>query len=257
MNIGLLHTALDGREGHAPYAPCSLHDLFGRNYDYWALGHVHEREIVCEEPVPVVFSGNTQGRHCRETGPRGVTLVDFQGAGAPRLRFVPVHDIEWHLIGVDVSEAATLDDVLERVYGAFKPLAKSPGVVAVRVVLEGSTSLDRRLRGSEERILAELRAVGARLGRDRIWLEKVRIKTSPSRKQGDPEASGPLLRMLGELAKETAWKDILFEDPHIGPLLNEVRAATRSDDVADLDLDEFADTVLAELEQRLLGHRGE
>jgi DNA repair exonuclease SbcCD nuclease subunit len=46
FNIGLLHTSLNGREGHDTYAPCSLDDLKSKGYDYWALGHVHEREVV-------------------------------------------------------------------------------------------------------------------------------------------------------------------------------------------------------------------
>ena len=34
VNIGLLHTALDGREGHEPYAPCSVDELVNKGYDY-------------------------------------------------------------------------------------------------------------------------------------------------------------------------------------------------------------------------------
>jgi len=48
FNIGVLHTALTGRVGHEPYAPCSLDDLTSRGYDYWALGHVQNRELLCE-----------------------------------------------------------------------------------------------------------------------------------------------------------------------------------------------------------------
>lgn len=61
LNIGMLHTALAGRSGHAPYAPCSLDDLKAKHYDYWALGHVHEFERVCDAPH-VIFPGNIQGR---------------------------------------------------------------------------------------------------------------------------------------------------------------------------------------------------
>ena len=67
FNIGLLHTSADGRPGHDPYAPCSLDKLRAKGYDYWALGHVHAREVLCDDPW-VVFSGNTQGRHIRELG---------------------------------------------------------------------------------------------------------------------------------------------------------------------------------------------
>ncbi|MEN9581183.1 MAG: hypothetical protein RJA70_4192, partial [Pseudomonadota bacterium] len=62
LNIGLLHTCVTGRAGHEPYAPCGLEGLLAKNYDYWALGHIHEREILHEDPW-VVFPGNLQGRH--------------------------------------------------------------------------------------------------------------------------------------------------------------------------------------------------
>ena len=42
--------------------------LVARGYDYWALGHVHQREVVHEAPH-VVFPGNLQGRHVRDKAP--------------------------------------------------------------------------------------------------------------------------------------------------------------------------------------------
>jgi DNA repair protein SbcD/Mre11 len=69
-NIGILHTSLTGRDGHDVYAPCSLDDLLRVGYQYWALGHVHAREVVHADP-PIVFPGNLQGRHARETRPKG------------------------------------------------------------------------------------------------------------------------------------------------------------------------------------------
>jgi DNA repair exonuclease SbcCD nuclease subunit len=74
FNIGLLHTALSGREGHEPYAPCSVDDLRSKGYQYWALGHVHKREEVHNDPW-IVFPGNIQGRHIREIGHKGCTMV--------------------------------------------------------------------------------------------------------------------------------------------------------------------------------------
>jgi DNA repair exonuclease SbcCD nuclease subunit len=67
LNVGLLHTALSGRRGHAPYAPCDAVSLAHRGYDYWALGHVHQREIVSTAPY-IVFPGNLLGRHVRVEG---------------------------------------------------------------------------------------------------------------------------------------------------------------------------------------------
>jgi DNA repair exonuclease SbcCD nuclease subunit len=60
FNIGLLHTSLTGRPGHDNYAPTTPDTLTLKGYDYWALGHVHAREVVQEEPW-IVFPGNLQG----------------------------------------------------------------------------------------------------------------------------------------------------------------------------------------------------
>jgi len=73
FNIGLLHTCLDGKPGHEPYAPCKIDGLRSKGYEYWALGHVHKREIITQDPW-IVFPGNTQGRHMRETGNKGCYL---------------------------------------------------------------------------------------------------------------------------------------------------------------------------------------
>jgi len=74
FNIGLLHTSLTGREGHEDYAPCTLDELKSKGYEYWALGHVHKREIVSKDPW-IIFPGNIQGRHIKEAGAKGATLV--------------------------------------------------------------------------------------------------------------------------------------------------------------------------------------
>jgi DNA repair protein SbcD/Mre11 len=74
FNIGLLHTCADGRAGHEPYAPCSVDGLSAKGYDYWALGHAHAREVLSRDPW-IVFPGNLQGRHAREIGPKGATVV--------------------------------------------------------------------------------------------------------------------------------------------------------------------------------------
>lgn len=113
FNIGLLHTSVDGREGHEPYAPCTVEGLRSKGYDYWALGHVHKREILHEDPW-IVFPGNTQGRHVRETGPKGCLLVTVQdGRVLPEFRGLDM--LRWSVCEVDVSGTATAEEALDRV----------------------------------------------------------------------------------------------------------------------------------------------
>ncbi|MFM7735219.1 MAG: exonuclease SbcCD subunit D, partial [Alphaproteobacteria bacterium] len=69
FTIGLLHTSLDGREGYRVFAPTRVEALRERRYDYWALGHVHEYDVLSRAPW-VVYPGNPQGRNARELGAR-------------------------------------------------------------------------------------------------------------------------------------------------------------------------------------------
>lgn len=69
FNIGMLHTALAGHEGHAPYAPCEVGDLLAKGYDYWALGHVHDHEVVHEAPH-IVYPGTSRAVTSARPEPR-------------------------------------------------------------------------------------------------------------------------------------------------------------------------------------------
>ena len=75
FNIGVLHTGLGGMGGHENYAPCTLADLVNKGYHYWALGHVHQGQILGERPH-IVFPGNLQGRHIREAGAMPKNIID-------------------------------------------------------------------------------------------------------------------------------------------------------------------------------------
>ncbi|MGC5016340.1 metallophosphoesterase family protein [Streptosporangium sp. DT93] len=173
FNVGLLHTALTGRDGHAPYAPCSMSDLQAKNYDYWALGHVHTREVVSQDPW-IVFPGNLQGRSARETGPKGCTLVTIENL---RVKSAVHHDLDvarWHHLRVDVSSATDADSALDLVR---TQLASLPGgrLRAARVSLTGRSSAHLQLWNDRPRFVNEIRSLANEFGE--LWVEKVRIET--------------------------------------------------------------------------------
>lgn len=74
FHLGVLHCSLDSSSTADRYAPCSLEDLKNAHMDAWALGHIHQRNIVCPQPF-VAYAGNTQGLHIQECGPKGCLLV--------------------------------------------------------------------------------------------------------------------------------------------------------------------------------------
>lgn len=97
FTIGLLHCNLGTNTGHEPYAPCSKKDLIDKNFDYWALGHIHKKLIIRDEYPLVVYSGNPQGLHPKESGAKGCFFVNVDESGAPTLEFIEVDSIRWFL----------------------------------------------------------------------------------------------------------------------------------------------------------------
>ncbi|MBK8637821.1 MAG: DNA repair exonuclease [Chromatiaceae bacterium] len=183
LNIGVLHTALEGYASHARYAPCSLAELTAKGYDYWALGHVHEFAILHRDPW-VVFPGNLQGRHSRETGERGALLVTADEAGIKTVERLAVAVLRWERLELDVAADATLEEVVRRVGRAFEGLiATTPEhlYLAVRLVLRGQTAAHGELFGLAAHLREEVLGQAAAQGLDRLWVEKVCLETRPPR----------------------------------------------------------------------------
>ncbi len=181
FNIGLVHTALDGREGHEPYAPCSLSEMTAKGYDYWALGHVHRRESVNGSNHPrVEYPGNLQGRHIRETGAKGCLLVTIGSDGRSHPDFRPLDVFRWELLPVDVSGLDRTAEVVDAVAGAFSDLLSSATgqALGVRVELTGATALHEALEAESGRLTDELRSCALAESAGRLWVEKVLLRTS-------------------------------------------------------------------------------
>lgn len=177
FNIGLLHTSLTGREGHEDYAPCTLDDLKSKGYDYWALGHVHKREVVSEDPW-IVFPGNIQGRHIKETGTKGATLVTVEDGRITAVDERTLDVLRWVICLVDLSECETVDSVYDAVRQSFEQeLDLADGkILALRLVLTGRCVVHAQLFGRMAQWTEEFRGLAAGLGD--IWLEKVVFRTS-------------------------------------------------------------------------------
>jgi len=196
LNIGVLHTCLEGREGHEPYAPCTLNDLMSRGYEYWALGHVHKKEIISESP-PVVFSGNTQGRNIRETGAKGCMLVNADNGEIKGIEFKNLDVFRWSSLEIDISAAKDIDDVFEI---AEKVIKKEAGAysmpLAVRISLTGSSRLHGRILSREEHVKSGIRACAVDCGNGNIWVEKICFNTRDISARQAPLAGSDALRGL-------------------------------------------------------------
>ncbi len=233
FNIGVLHTALEGHAEHANYAPCSRAELHAKGYQYWALGHVHEFR-QWDEASTIVFPGNLQGRHVRETGRRGAVLVTVDGARAQVERLY-IDVLRWEAVEVDASRCETIDALAQQIGRALEALLAVDGEVprAVRVTVAGATPLHGELFGQAAALRAEvLNQIGI-IGNERLWLEKVKLRTAPpadAALHGEPlEALDDLKRILGEAAADAEFLASLERD--LKPFVGKVRAEIRGSDV--------------------------
>ena len=180
FNIGVLHTSLSGYGEHETYAPCSVETLSAKGYDYWALGHVHAREIVCEHPW-IVFPGVLQGRHARETGACGCELVTVEDGIVRSVEFVECDVVRWCRLELDVSGMQTMDAVLGAARQAMENALSDAGgrTVIARIVLTGRSVLHDRLCASQA-WKEDLRGIAVSMaqGTAQIALEKIRNETS-------------------------------------------------------------------------------
>lgn len=215
INIGMLHTALEGDVRHATYAPCKLGDLQAKRYDYWALGHVHEHAVLAASPASaggtIAFSGVLQGRQVRETGPKGALWVELDEAGA-RLERLVVDVVRWHVLDIDASGVDSFPDLARTIAARLGELldtstaAASDVLVALRLRILGRSPLHGRLLVEQGKLRDETLAQIAAVAPDRVFLEKIECATQPVLGEADAgsgrDAVADLRRILANAAAD-------------------------------------------------------
>lgn len=252
LNIGLLHTSVDGRPGHAPYAPTRLGILQDKGYAYWALGHVHQREILSEAPW-VVFPGNLQGRHAREAGDKGATVVSVERGAIQSVQHRALDVVRFGALSVDATDAADRHDVLDACRAVLEDaLERADGrLLCCRVTVVGRSAAHEALARDPERLAADLRALSLDVGADSLWVERVQLRTGTrvdlDRLRVRDDAIGHVARAVAGLTSEDVV-ELLADD------LDELRTRLPTEVKEDLGLDEtrrLAVELLGELREAL------
>lgn len=184
FNIGVLHCNVGNFSGHESYAPCSLNQLKNHGYQYWALGHVHSYEVLSESTGGyVVYPGNLQGRHIRETGPKGAVIVHVENNIVRNLEFVDCSCVHWYQLTTQVDERfKTVDELLDLVAAEIVDVSDYPNTQVVRVTLQGSTSLHEELHFTDD--IGEVNLLDSlefrvRSEKSNVFIERVDLRTQP------------------------------------------------------------------------------
>jgi DNA repair exonuclease SbcCD nuclease subunit len=176
-----------------------VRSLAARGYDYWALGHVHQRELVAAEPY-IVFPGNLQARHVRETGPKGATLIHVEDGRIVRLEARALDVVRFDQLRVDVSQAEGHEDVARTIKDAVRSaLSAADGrMLAVRVHVIGKTRAHAELARDAERARAQIQSNLNEIQGGDVWLEDVRFATEAALDRRELVARDDV---LGELVR--------------------------------------------------------
>jgi DNA repair exonuclease SbcCD nuclease subunit len=173
-SIAVLHTNVGGQTGHADYAPATVEELSSAGFDYWALGHVHTRSVLANDPSMIVYPGNIQGRHAREGGPRGCYQVDVDTHGRAHLQFIETNVVRWAHLDLSIAGHSRLSSLVDAMLEKGRAAATQfDGPTVVRCTITGSGPLHRDLRkeGIDEELREELHTI--------VPTESVRISTGP------------------------------------------------------------------------------
>lgn len=205
INIAMLHTSLAGSQGHDPYAPCSVPELIAMGFDYWALGHVHKRQVHSEAPW-IVMPGIPQGRDIGEAGPKSATLLTIDEKNIV-VSEVPTSAAEFIEVWVSADGIESDDDLRHQIRDVLlrtaKELASDAGLI--RLSIGGETSRKWQIlrdQDSWREVVAELaRSTGV------LWVERTKFEFSAETAgvATDGSAVAELERIMGEIRSEPAF----------------------------------------------------
>lgn len=204
FNIGILHTSLAGYAGHDTYAPCTMDALIGKGYDYWALGHVHSREVLSTSPH-IVFPGNIQGRHIRETGPKGCMLVSVDNREVIEAEFRELDVLRWYSVSLEMGDF-NVDELMAAFCDRIRGVLSDAGgrIAAVRTVIKAGERIHGAWMQNPDKWRSELRAAAIDAGRGDLWLEKIVFAGGSGRGRVPDGLLGELVRGIHQMGENEA-----------------------------------------------------
>jgi len=207
VNIAMMHTSLMGAAGHDLYAPCSVAELAQTDFDYWALGHVHKRQVHGQNPW-IVMPGMPQGRDIGEAGPKSASILTVQD-GQIDVSELLTSLLEFRACDCVMDGVETDDDVRDALRGCLKAEA-GRGAAILRLRLTGQTTMAWRLRQLADYWQANIAQMAESIGG--LWLEKLILDVSPPSATGTDSAVGEIEQLMHEVATSPASRENLGKE---------------------------------------------
>ncbi|MCD7034846.1 metallophosphoesterase [Metabacillus sp. GX 13764] len=217
-HIAMLHGSAEGAPDHDPYAPFQLKELLDKDFDYWALGHIHKRQVLNHEP-PVIYPGNIQGRSRKETGEKGCYLVELSENG-PEYAFYPLNDVIWKKQSIQMEGISSFDALLEECLALVEAARREKEAVCLFIGLAGISHLADEL--EERQALQELRDNLNEFEAEEqsfVWIGGIENETLPAAGKDELKRDSvffrDLLQVMESYEDEAAAVNGLFQNPLI------------------------------------------
>ena len=176
--IGLYHGVVGQNGDHANYCPAKVDDLVKRGFDFWGLGHIHKPDVIRAQSPLILYPGNPQGRHIRENGIRGCSLIDVSANGGLTTTFIPLSSVIWNKLYVSVDDCASIESVREKMVQEIADYVQRQTTLnIIRIVVTGQTDVHRDLDEETLRVILQ-EEVQARHWP--IYIEQIELCTSPT-----------------------------------------------------------------------------
>ncbi|EAC3748119.1 exonuclease SbcCD subunit D [Listeria monocytogenes] len=108
FHIALLHgSEVSSSEEHDVYAPFRVQEISKKGFDYWALGHIHKRQLLAESPS-IYYPGNIQGRNRKESGEKGASIITLSEASTT-IDFIGTSPIIWEEAVITLPENSEIN----------------------------------------------------------------------------------------------------------------------------------------------------
>lgn len=245
-NIGIMHTSLAGSPAHDVYAPCSVADLHGHGFDYWALGHVHIRQVYSGAST-LVMPGIPQGRDINEAGEKSVTLVTIRDDRSVEIEERLTSVAQFERVSVDLTGALEWSEAIVRVRARLeqsREIARSRYLVT-RLRLIGTSALSWSLMRDRDLAVAESEQAAEQVGD--TWVEKLELDLSASAVGDSGNVADPTLELAQSMRANASSEAFRSEAREfvlktIADLPPDARGFAGNDEAG---LEQFLDDVLA------------
>lgn len=207
IHIGMLHGSEAGDTTHAVYAPFKKEQLLKKNYHYWALGHIHKRHFIHQNP-PIVYPGNIQSRHRKEQGVKGFYDVTLSQTEVD-LTFVPTSAVVYSTVEVDCSNVLHANELLTKCEEALAISRQEYGASVVELHL---INIDEQAGSLFEHASIEAWLETIREAEEHVepmcWVQKLTLETSTVPTYEPTVATDSVINLIEQWGIPE-WKNVL------------------------------------------------